>query len=188
MRIIRGIWAEERLTSPGRRVRPTHETVRDAWMTYLEPCLQNARILDLFAGSGALGLEAMSRGAWCVDFVDDSGEALHALKANVAKRRIRVARRGHGRTEGNKSARIFKRDAIPFVAHLEPDVYDIAFADPPYGSRKLDRIVERWVDSPFAPLLCVEHAPDHVVPAGAAHRLDFEGSAITFYGTLPTLE
>ena len=64
MRIVAGRWAGRTLVSPAdRRVRPTAEAVRDAWLRSLQPHLEGARILDLFAGSGALGLEALSRGA-----------------------------------------------------------------------------------------------------------------------------
>ncbi len=84
MRIVAGKHAERRLTSPGKRVRPTSESVRVRWLDRLEGELAGARVLDLFAGSGALGLEALSRGAKSADFVENGAEALHALKANVA--------------------------------------------------------------------------------------------------------
>lgn len=167
MRILAGIWADHQLTSPGQRVRPTHETVRGAWMDRLAPHLPGARIVDLFAGSGALGLEALSRGAAAVDFVEHGSSALHALKANVAARKLPPLRRGQRPSEANKSARIFKRDAIVFCERLQVDAYDLAFADPPYGSRKLDRVIRQWQATPFAPILVVEHAADHAVPRGA---------------------
>ena len=182
MRIVGGIWSGQTLTSPGTRVRPTHEDVRTAWMDHVALELAGAMVLDLFAGSGALGIEALSRGAAAADFVDNSPEALHALKANVAKRKFRPLPRGQRPTEKNKAARIFKRDAIPFVNRLGENAYDIAFADPPYDSRKLDRIVERWMTVPFAPILAVEHAPGHHLPKGA-HQLVFEASMVTFYRT-----
>ena len=180
MRIIRGIWSNQPLTSPGRRVRPTHEEVRDAWLSYLEPFIPEARVIDLFAGSGSLGLEALSRGAASADFVDDSPYALHALKANVAARRIKPLKKGQSPSASRKSARIFKRDAIPFSHRLTQNAYDIAFADPPYGSRKLERIYSIWVETGFSPIFGVEHAPDHVVPAGR-HSITFEASHVTIY-------
>ncbi len=180
MRIIGGIWADQRLTSPGQRVRPTHEDVRGRWLGFLEPDLPEARVLDLFAGSGSLGLEALSRGAASADFVDNSQAALHALKANVAARRLKPIPRGKKPTGRYKAARIFKRDAIPFVQRLDINAYDIAFADPPYDSRKLDRIVERWFEVPFAPILGIEHSPDHDVPMGS-QRFDFDASVVTIY-------
>lgn len=181
MRIVDGIWANRALVSPGRRVRPTQEVVRDRWMRRVAPHLEGARIVDLFAGTGALGIEALSRGAAAVDFIEDGTAALHALKANVAKLKLRPLRRGERPSSRRKAARIFKRDALPFVGRLDAGAYDLAFADPPYGSRKLDRVIERWQAVPFAPILVVEHALDHPVPGGGS-TMRFEASALTFYG------
>lgn len=185
MRIVGGVWAGKELVSPGRRVRPSAEEVRDGWLTLLHPWLPGARVLDLFAGSGALGLEALSRGAALADFVEDGAEALHALKANVAARRLRAPEPGVPPTERRKAARIFKRDAIPFVQRLESGAYDVAFADPPYGSKKLDLVIQRWREVPFARILGVEHAPDHPLPVGG-RRVDFGEVAVTLYGLPPT--
>lgn len=167
MRVVRGRWAGRDLVSPGPRVRPTAEAVRDAWLTLLKDELQEARVLDLFAGSGALGIEALSRGAASVDFVEDGPASLHALKANVVLFPIK------------RRTRVFKRDAIPFVERLDARAYDIAFADPPYGSKKLDRVIRRWLAVPFAPLLCVEHDCEHDLPGrGVLHR--FDDACVTF--------
>ena len=181
MRIFSGIWAGEDLVSPGKRVRATAEAVRHEWATLLEPHLQGARVLDLFAGSGALGLEALSRGAASCDFVEDGPAALHALKANVAARRLRRLPPGARPTARRKAIRVLKRDAIPFVQGLNAGAYDVAFADPPYGSRKLDRVLERWLEVPFSRILGLEHAPDHELPGGG-RRLRFADSAVTIYG------
>lgn len=125
--------------------------------------LEGARMLDLFAGSGAVGLEALSRGAKTVDFVENGPEALHALKANVAALRA------------TKITRIFKKDVIPWIQNLEAGAYDIAFVDAPYGSRKLDRVLERWSAVPFADILLLEHDRDHEITVKGRH-FDFEGS------------
>ena len=171
MRIIGGKWAGRQLTSPAdRRVRPTAEHVRDAWLAHLESSLARARVVDLFAGTGALGLEAMSRGARTVDFVETRPGSLHALRANVAALHVR------------ERTRIFKRDALPWAAALPAGAYDIAFADPPYGSRMLDRLLETWLTTPFAGILTVEHAADHPLPA-AAHTMIFEDTRISIYRT-----
>jgi len=142
--------------------------VRDAWLRLLAPDLSGARVLDLFAGSGALGLEAVSRGAASADFVENGPESLHALKANV--KALRLSKRG----------RIFRVDAIPFAERLDAGRYDIAFADPPYGSAKADRIVARWLEVPFSRILGVEHAVDHPLPGRGRHH-DFGESRVTLY-------
>jgi 16S rRNA (guanine966-N2)-methyltransferase len=154
MRIIAGNWGGRSLVSPSGRVRPTAEALRESWMKLIEKDLEGARVVDLFAGTGSVGLEALSRGAATCDFVENAPAALHALKANVA------AMRARGRT------RVFARDAIPFVERLEAGRYDIALADPPYGSAKLDRVLNRWLEHPFSSILVFEHAPDHVFPEG----------------------
>lgn len=170
MRIVAGKWAGRHLTSPpDRRVRPTAEHVRDAWMEMLGDAVKDARVLDLFAGTGALGLEAMSRGAKYADFVETRPSSLHALKANVAALRAR------------ERTRIFKRDALPFAAALEAGAYDLAFADPPYESRMLDRLIETWRAKTFARILTVEHAATHDLPPGGRRRVVDENTAITTY-------
>jgi 16S rRNA (guanine966-N2)-methyltransferase len=181
MRIVAGIWAGKDLMSPGKRVRATAEEVRDRWLTYLELYLDGARVLDLFAGSGALGLEALSRGAALADLVEDAPVALHALKANVAAFKLRPLKKGIPPTAKDKAARIFKRDAIPYVQGLPEGTYDLAFADPPYHSRKLDLVLQRWEEVRFARILAVEHAADHEVPAGGK-RLEFGEIFVTVYG------
>jgi 16S rRNA (guanine966-N2)-methyltransferase len=150
------------------RVRPTTELVRSDLLDLLAPDVTGARVLDLFAGTGALGLEAISRGALRADFVETRPASLHALRANIASLRLR------------ERTRVFKRDALPFAAALTLDSYDIAFADPPYGSRMLDRVLEIWRASAFSRMLAVEHAPAHELPAGA-HRLAFEDTVVTIY-------
>lgn len=131
-------------------------------METLAPELEGARFLDLFAGSGAVGLEALSRGASRVDFVENGPSALHALKANVAALRATT------------KTRLFKRDVIPWIERVEARRYDVAWVDPPYGSRKLDRVVAQWSRTPFAAVLVLEHDKEHTV-AVRGKRFDFVG-------------
>ena len=126
--------------------------------------------MDLFSGSGALGLEALSRGAAKADFVENGKSSLHSLKANVAALRVR------------KRCRIFKRDAIPFVEALEAGTYDVAFADPPYGSLKLDRVIERWLKVPFSRVLSAEHESGRSLP-GKGRTYEFGETSVTIYGS-----
>jgi 16S rRNA (guanine966-N2)-methyltransferase len=125
--------------------------------------LAGARMLDLFAGSGAIGLEAISRGGRYCDFVENGPPAIHSLKANIAALRVR------------EKCRVYDRDAIPWVERLQPDRYDIAFADPPYGSRKLDRVLAYWREVPFSRVLVLEHAADQDgVPAAPPPGMTLE--------------
>ncbi len=169
MRIVGGKFAGRDLTSPKDfRVRPTAERVRVALVEKLAPDLGGARVLDLFAGSGALGLEAISRGATSVDFVEFRPSSLHALKANIAALRLR------------DRTRVFKRDAVQFADALGPGSYDLVFADPPYESRQLDRVVKSWQATGFSRVLAVEHAAAHELPRGAV-RFVLDDTAVTIY-------
>ncbi|TVR54760.1 MAG: 16S rRNA (guanine(966)-N(2))-methyltransferase RsmD [Gemmatimonadales bacterium] len=175
MRIVRGRLGGRDLLSPGGRVRPTAEQVRDRWLTELESELRGARVLDLFAGTGALGLEALSRGAARVDFVEWSAAALHALKGNVTALGAR------------KRSRIFTRDALVFMAALDEGAYDLALADPPYSSSLAGRVVELWQERPFARILSVEHPADATLPPGG-RGWTVDGSGVTTYRARPTHE
>ncbi len=155
MRIIGGKFAGRALTSPGdRRVRPTAEHMRAALLDLLQPDLAGARVLDLFAGTGALGLEAISRGSKSADFVEWRPASLHALKANIAALKLR------------DQTRIFKHDAIHFASALTEDRYDLAFCDPPYESKQLDWIIQLWHERRFSRILAVEHEITHEIPPG----------------------
>jgi len=170
VRIVGGKWAGRDLTSPKDfRVHPTAEKVRAAVLDVLAKDVKDARVLDLFAGTGALGLEALSRGARSCDFVETRPSSLHALKANVAA------------LHTIKQSRIFKRDALPFAAMLTtPLAYDIAFCDPPYESRMLDRVLTHWHDTYFARIFVAEHAATHPLPSGG-RRYDYGETAVTIY-------
>ena len=130
--------------------------------------LTAARVVDLYAGTGALGLEAMSRGARRVDFVEGNPEALHALKANIAK--------FHARDR----SRIFKKTVVEFLAGIEPPGYDVAFADPPYQSQQATRVDEAWHATPFSRILLVEHASTLELPRGG-RSYRFDDTTLTVY-------
>jgi len=169
MRIVKGRFAGRDLVSPNdARVRPTAEHVRSAMLDAIEPRLPGARVLDLFAGTGALGLEAISRGSASADFVETRPSSLHALRANVALFRLR------------DRTRVFKRDALPFAGALGEDAYDVVFVDPPYGSRMLDRVLDDWRARRFSPLIVVEHALSHDLPR-PDQRLVFDETVIAIY-------
>lgn len=182
MRIIAGRWKGHRIDAPGGRdVRPTADRVREAWMSALGGRVVDARVLDLFAGSGALGLEALSRGAAHAVFVERDRRALAILRENVAE------------LGAEERARIVSGDVHAFLAELEDagTRYDIALADPPYAREDAVNLLRRWRARPFAELLCLEHAP------GAAERLDgirapawsrdYGDSRLSFYDARPAV-
>ena len=149
-------------------MRPTAEGVRAWLLDQLAADVKGARVLDLFAGTGALGLEAMSRGARSADFVETRPSSLHALKANIALLRML------------KQTRVFKRDALPFAGALGADSYDVVFVDPPYESKMLDRVIDSWREKKFSKVLAVEHAKTHVLPKGTVKQT-FDDTSVTIY-------
>lgn len=119
MRVIAGDFKGRRLHAPpGTRVRPTPDRVREALFSILGS-VEGAEVLDLFAGSGALGIEALSRGAVRATFVDDDPQAVDAIRHNLA---------GIG-----ADGVVKRRDALAFLARPSSR-YDLVFADPPYSS------------------------------------------------------
>ena len=108
MRIVAGEWRGRTIRPPkDERVRPTADRVREAWMSIVRERIPDARVLDLFAGSGALGLEALSRGAAHCDFVEVSAPSLRAVRENT-----------EALAAGDR-ATIHRGDAIRFIAGLE---------------------------------------------------------------------
>lgn len=153
-------------------MRPTADRVREAWMSIVQHDLPGARGLDLFAGSGALGFEALSRGAAHVDFVETQRASLDAIGANAELLRA------------GPSITVHRGDAVKFVDRLDAGAYDVAFADPPYGQPLAARIVERWLAVPFAAVLGVEHQAGEPLP-GEADVRRYGGTAISFYRSSP---
>src|SRR5215207_10585368 len=85
MRIVAGAWRGRQIKAPaGDAVRPTGDRVREAWMSIVNPFLPDAKVLDLFAGSGALGLESLSRGAREAHFVEQAARSLQVIGDNIA--------------------------------------------------------------------------------------------------------
>lgn len=130
--------------------------------------LPEARVLDLYAGSGALGLEALSRGAVSADFVEKNPKSLRALEENIAS------------LDAGALATIHRKAALPFAEQLGALDYDVAFADPPYASGEAKRLSERWLEQPFSHVLSVEHSARDAMPEGGATRR-YGSTAITFY-------
>ena len=164
MRIVAGAFAGRDLASPNDfRVRPTAEHVRAALLDLLREDVKDARVLDLFAGTGALGLEALSRGAAHALFVDVGGEARALIRENVE------ALAAGGVT------RIFRRDATK-LGPTQDDPFTLAFLDPPYGKglapRALASLREgRWL-APGALVVVEEEAEAEIGEAHGFARLE----------------
>jgi 16S rRNA (guanine966-N2)-methyltransferase len=121
LRIIGGSWRGRRLRFPAvALIRPTPDRVRETLFNWLGARVVGARCLDLFAGSGALGLEALSRGARHVTFVERDTSAVHALEATLAD-------------WGARGAQVARADALGFLdGPARP--FDLVFLDPPFDS------------------------------------------------------
>lgn len=163
VRIIAGHWRGTRLPVPDRPgLRPTSDRVRETLFNWLQPVLPGARVLDLFAGSGALGLEAASRGAAHVQLVEADPQLAQALAAAAA------------RLDGEGRVTVRRGDALAFLREDVGERWDIAFVDPPFAADLWPAVLallptrlaaDAWlyVESPAG------HAPD--LPADwALHR------------------
>lgn len=165
--MIAGEYKGRRLKTPASaKVRPTADRVREAWFSILQRSLRGARVLDLFAGSGALGLEALSRGAVTADFVEVHRLALAALKANIKT------------LKAEDRTLVHRVDALKFAETLQPGQYDVAFADPPYASALAARLVAMFRVNTFARILSIEHAADEAIPGDDTRR--YGDTAVTF--------
>ncbi|MEO0710771.1 MAG: 16S rRNA (guanine(966)-N(2))-methyltransferase RsmD [Pseudomonadota bacterium] len=136
MRIIGGRWRGRRLASVGAgdsaaHLRPTSDRVRESIFNLLQnggygDPVAGARVLDLFAGTGALGLEALSRGAERAVFVDDGAKARALMRENIAA------------CQAQGASRVFRRDATR-LGEAREAAFDLVFLDPPYGKGQGER-------------------------------------------------
>jgi 16S rRNA (guanine966-N2)-methyltransferase len=154
MRIIAGRWRGRIIDAPpGRKTRPTSDRVREAWMSALQTEIPGSRVLDLYAGSGALGLELLSRGADHVTFVERAQPALRTLKANAAKLAVDDA-----------EFTLVRGDAIEYAAALPELAFDLAVADPPYHQGYAAELLQLFARRPFARWFWVEHGSTETLP------------------------
>jgi 16S rRNA (guanine966-N2)-methyltransferase len=141
-------------------------------MSIVSPALAHARVLDLFAGSGALGLEALSRGAREAHFVENAARSLQVIDSNI-------------KTLGaGDRATIHRADALAFLDKLDDARFDVAFADPPYDQGLATAVAERWLAKPFADLIGIEHRRDEKLP-GEPDIRRYGGTSVSFYRVSP---
>ena len=129
VRIIAGEWRGRRVSFPDLPgLRPTPDRVRETLFNWLQPCIVGAQCLDLFAGSGALGLEALSRGARDVVFVESAQAAARALQEQLT------------RLGGQAKGRVMEMGAARYL-RATPTAFDLVFLDPPFGQDALAEYV-----------------------------------------------
>ncbi|MHB8254195.1 MAG: 16S rRNA (guanine(966)-N(2))-methyltransferase RsmD [Acidiferrobacter sp.] len=179
VRIIGGLWRGRHLTFPAQAgLRPSPDRVRETLFNWLAPHLPGARCLDLFAGSGVLGFEALSRGAETATLVENNPLTYAAL---VRTRDTLAA----------TAATVIRNDALSLLATLPPHAFDIIFLDPPFHTEllaaALTLIVHHGILAP-AGFLYIEAAAEGppVAPLGFRwHRLGHAGQ-VAFGLATPT--
>ncbi len=129
MSVIAGSAKGQRIKAPkGAQTRPTSDKVREAIFSTIGAKVSDANVLDLYAGSGALGIEALSRGAGSATFIDSSTTAIKTIKDNLAK------------TEFEKKAKIIRKASESFLKSTKTYQFDLIFIDAPY-KMKLNNLV-----------------------------------------------
>ncbi|HYL79452.1 MAG TPA: 16S rRNA (guanine(966)-N(2))-methyltransferase RsmD [Candidatus Acidoferrum sp.] len=180
MRISAGEHRGRRLHSPkGLRTRPTSEFLRQAIFNTIGDRIQGTAVLDLFAGTGAIGLEALSRGAARATFVERDRRAVASLRANLTALDLR------------ERARVWEGDVLPALRKLQEagEVFGYVFLDPPYAADQAVRCIETLAPGPLLSenaLLVVQAFHKTVLPgqAGVLRRSEqrrYGESALTFY-------
>lgn len=159
MRVIAGSAGGTKLDVPKHGVRPTMDRVKAAIFSSLAGYVIGKKILDLFAGSGALGIEALSRGASSVLFVDEDKQAIKAIEKNLAKTKL--------------DGRVRHQEVFEFLRRSNfADKFGIIFADPPYEqTRSGERFTEKLLANEVLPQLLepggifvLEKQPDEALP------------------------
>ena len=179
-RVIAGTARGIRLEAPGPGTRPLADRVKQTLFAILEPDLPGARVLDLFAGSGAAGIEALSRGAASATFVEHDAAAARVIAANLARTGL-----------GGSNAVVVRADALRWLgqqAHGGAEPFDVVIVDPPYERRELLQQTLEAADSLIAPggRVVAKHfwrdAPPARIGLLASERdRRFGETALTFY-------
>ena len=153
MRVITGIARGKNLkTLEGNDVRPTSQKVKEAVFSAIQFDIEGRRVLDLFAGSGQLGIEALSRGAESAVFVDNSAASVKIINQNLES------------TGLQSNARVYNGDYASFAA-MSRDVFDIVFLDPPYQKGLLVPALKSVLPlmSDYGIIIC-EYPPEVEIP------------------------
>ena len=133
MRIISGTARSRKLKEPaGNKIRPTSDMAKETMFNIIQFDIEGRRVLDLFAGTGQLGIEALSRGAESVVFVDESTEAVSLVRENLKI------------TGFEENAKVYRDDAVSFLKR--GGKFDIIFIDPPYDTKILDKVMGKIIE------------------------------------------
>ena len=184
MRVIAGKLRGRRLIAPrGREIRPTGDRLKETLFDILRPRIEGARFLDAFSGTGAIGIEALSRGAASVVFIDSSESACRALRQNL----------GHCAIVGG--FRLMKADIFTALRRLarEGERFDILFLDPPYDWGPYGDLLGELVRCGLADaesLVVIEHHRKAALPErgpgyGRARQATQGDHCLSFYAALP---
>jgi 16S rRNA (guanine966-N2)-methyltransferase len=168
-RIIAGTLGSMRLKTAAKATRPTSNRVKESVFSILESmnALEGARVLDLFAGTGALGLEAVSRGAAGAVLVDENREAAAVCRSNVDLARDRLEKIG-----SRISLELVSKPAESYLAHAKG--FDLAFVDPPYdmSDEQLNGILEKLFNQSDVKIFVVERSSRSSAPTVQGARAD----------------
>lgn len=138
LKIAGGLYKGLRLETPSSKItRPTSEILRESVFNICQHKIIDASFLDLYAGSGAIGIEAMSRGAKDVVFVEKDRQALLALKKNIEKIQVQ------------EKTLVLACDVLIAIKKLSPATFDLVYIDPPYGEKKEELVAEKMLDKIF---------------------------------------
>jgi 16S rRNA (guanine(966)-N(2))-methyltransferase RsmD len=160
-RIVAGELGRRSIKVPrGRKTRPTLARLRESLFSFLGDHTRGKAVCDLFAGSGSLGIEALSRGATSAVFVEKDNDAIACITENV-------------KTFGlSKKTRIVRDDVFRFLRKCaeQGSRFDIVFADPEYGSGDARKLLEFLdCEAPLADVLCLEHEKKTTLPEPTHH-------------------
>lgn len=158
MRIIGGTHRGRTIKMPGKSARPTQDRVREAIFNVIRESVSESAVLDLYAASGAFGLEALSRGAHSCIFVDNNSNCIKTIKENVFLL-------GYS----SEFTQLFRKDALKSIDAFEKEArsFDIIFADPPYyGDRAKNCLIKIGACDILAPhgFVVLEHSTNDLIP------------------------
>lgn len=187
MKLVAGLQKGRRLKQPvTSTLRPTSAKVREALFAILGDRIQNATVLDLYAGTGALGLEALSRGARKVVFIDHEPSSLRVLRDNIQ------------RCASQEKSRVIRQDVNRFLRTLPfgncTERFDLVFVDPPYHTGEAESVLEllgrTTILSPSG-IVVMEHFSKHQLPAHTGNLTEFRkarygDTTLSFYSIIAT--